>query len=83
MWAMPSLTLSSASTRSTPTRKVTSHFAGIGSGRGKSDTGWSGQYHANATATPKIAPEAPIIGGTGTSCRNKNDDAAPPIPQSR
>src|ERR1700694_2372905 len=81
--AMPSLAPAHASTRSKATRNVTSHFAGIGSGSGKTNTGWSGQYQANATATARIAPDAPRIRETGIHRVSRNEKAAPPIPERR
>ena len=49
------------------TANVTSHLAGIGAGNGKMKIGSSGQYQANASATPRMAPEAPITMRTGTT----------------
>src|SRR5438128_7504190 len=77
MWAMPSVAPINASARSNPMRNVTSHFAAIGSGRGKMSTASLGQYQAKATATPRTAPDAPMICDTGTSCRKMNDCGSP------
>src|SRR6185437_6877461 len=70
----------SAKVNESSTKKMTSHFARIGSGSGKTKIGSSGQYHAKASITPYTAADAPRIGAEWVKRTRAYDSTAPPRP---
>ena len=55
----------------------------IGNGSGKINSSASGWYLAKAKARPRIAPDAPMKGGTGRKAVNQSasEKTAAPMPQ--
>jgi hypothetical protein len=82
-WAMPSDGMRKEKNTSSPIRIVTRVRARISIGMGKTTSSASGQYVANASATPSTAPEAPTKGLTVIRPDSPSANTAAPAPQSR